>query len=368
MNGCHELPNHYVLPVLSNGQTHPSSPVEYRVTYKNTLHQPITVGWRNGLKFAINPEPTTDVPVFKVRIDIYVNGTARNDFLTVLNSMDIEKNDELKIIKDGLSFQIRDNFYNGAHLTIEYPINLNELENLGGSVYLNEIDCVISTKTVLDCPTHPYSQEGLEQNLLVVNTSGKGFGYAIDIVDTVGKYGDRYINVQGKVYRVVAKPDTARRDGIYITANASVDNINSPTHPVVEYYSFSQSSEIGLFKTIEEAGSLGDAVAAQKKQLLELEHELTLLKKRLQIAEQNSALELSEKNALLADLDFKMKEQKNEIEKNKIKQEEERLAIKEFYENRSYRRKDESETWKIIPAIILGIGSLFMGFKTIFGK
>lgn len=114
-------------------------------------------------------------------------------------------------------------------MVVEYQYTIEELIANDGIVYFPEIDMVIS---IYDCaspriPLHPYSKkaeikEGFEGN----PRAGKSDYYLrIEIIDDQHtKFGDRYVNVCGRVSKVKSSRDMRKQPGIYLFETASDGN------------------------------------------------------------------------------------------------------------------------------------------------
>lgn len=362
MINYHELSNYHVTPSLSNANDTFGMPFEQKLTLLNRLSIPISVATRNGLKFTAKSEPCLFNPGFTVKLEITLGECVRDDVISALANNVFKEDNVLGLIKTKISQDLEYNQWNRTtRVTIDFSISLSELETLGGSCYLHDVDLVISKKHYTECPNHPHSEAGIGERVIENTVVPGSFSYVVEIIDNLGKYGDRYVYVQNNVYRIVPMKDLHRRDGIYITTKTPVSNLVASESYRTEHYGLSMAPELGLYKTPEEAYSFGDKDLTRKEELLEKEHDLALLKKELQSINLQHEQELAtEKHkAVLLEAQLKDEARRAEASANKLK---------DFYEERSYRRKDESEGWKMMPTIMMGLGAFFMGLKAILGK
>lgn len=344
--------------------------MSYRVTYINHLAVPLTVGWRSGLKFTLPPQPSMFNQNLIIRVEIRVSHSVKIDMQRTLSVVGEESTAELKALREALALQMKGPSYGDATFTLDYPLSLEDLQNYGGTVYYNELDCLISLLALDQAPPHPYSVAGRNQQLIETSALGQdgcGFGYSIDLVDSAGRYGDRYINIGGKIYRIPAVSDPTRRDGIYVISNAPVQGALGGDKPVVKHYPFEGAdSTLGLYRTAEEAEQLGDASLARKLELAELEHQLIVNKRELLDAKHTHERELLDKDRELKQLQRQRELDALELQRVREREELERQRVKDLYEDRSYRRKDSSEALKFIPSIVVGIGAVLLALKAFF--
>lgn len=269
-------------------------------------------------------------------------------------------------MREAFSSNIRSSAYGGMTLTLDYSLTLEQLRRYGGSVYFHELDCVLSLNSLEEAPPHPFSAEGSSMRLIETSpaSSGCSFGYSVDVVDNMGRYGDRYINIGGKIYRIDAVKDPVRRDGIYVVSNAPVEGELGGIGPVVKHYPFEGAdTQLGLFRTAEEATHLGDASQARKRELAELEHELSIGRKQLQAAKEAHELDMLGMTREMEQLKRKGERDAADLERLRALEELEQKRIKDYYDGKSYERKDNHEALKMIPAIIVGIGAILLALK-----
>jgi hypothetical protein len=262
------------------------------------------------------------------------------------------------------------NSYRGATIVLDYPLTLEQLQTYGGTIYFSELDIVVSLLPPEEMPAHPYSEEGRRSQVIAgspIDHGGVGFGYAVEIVDNHERYGDRFLNIGGNVYKVKTKKDLERRDGVYIISNYAANGQLGKPGVRVTFCAFDKAQEdLGLYKTYDEAMHLGDLSTARKQELLTMEHELVKSKQeaaaekvrfdRELTAAQHEVKRIEQENTRLA--------ARNQMLEHDLTMERQRL--KDFFDARAYQRKDSSEALKILPSIILGIGALVVALRSLF--
>lgn len=307
-----------------------------------------------------------------IRVEITITHEVYDSVQLYLLAVNDSASPELKLLRDAFTQQNQSNSYRGATLILEYPIDLETLRNYGGTVYYSELDLLVSMLPSAQVPAHPYSAEGRNQHLISsesVLNEAIGFGYSISIVDNAGQYGDRYFNIAGKIYRIPASKDPTRRDGIYVASPLPVQGEMGMRDPKVRYYPFELAeTELGLYRTVEEAKTLGDPTTSRREALAKLEHDLAAASRTNQLLRTEQEAENLRVSREIARLEAENQKRDKELEVLKAERTEATLRAKDYYETRSYDRKDQSEAVKFIPAIIIGIGAIALALRSAFAK
>jgi hypothetical protein len=346
-------------------------PIEYRLTYINNLHEPVTIGWRNGIKFTLDPIHEVGKSELIARVDLYIAPDIVPDIQRLVSKVTDASSIELKALRDAFISNQLNKTYRGAQITLDYPISIAKLNELGGTIYYHELDCIISLRSIADSPPHPYSEDGRDLTIVDATSSqlsSLGFGYSVELVDNNQEYGDRYLNIGRKVFPIRAIKDPTRRPGIYVVSNHSVKGAVGQEGRTVRRYPFEEAEEqLGIFKTAELAASYGDIPMANKQELLEKEHLLAKLRLESQEQAYNHKQEIAARdreNAILQmerDVNARRIEEVRDSAEHAMKMERERM--KDFFDRRMYDRKDSHEIMKWIPSILVGLGSIFMALK-----
>jgi hypothetical protein len=229
-------------------------------------------------------------------------------------------------------------------------------------------------------------------------SSKQGLGLNIVNVDNDGVYGDRYLNYNGTVFKIPAVTCTQRESGIYLYKNlTSVDKISRNPTDTISFFTHEEcadpnsDSPLELFRTGSEAVSYGDInkrlefkqkeVEREHKQLLmtlekereelkseRIKEEAHIAKLKKELEEEKIAVEHQkriEEETLRVNKE-KVKLRNEELEKEKRELEHrlsmESLRRKDYYEDRSYTRKDNSDLLKYLPTLITAGMALFAAF------
>lgn len=360
------------------------------ISYLNGLSDAVTIVQRSGLAFTVPAASDRNERDFVIRVSNSFSRGVNIDGHYLLNGVTENSPVELQKIQEALN---RRNLYNRGReeFCLDYLVSRETLQKRGGSIYLVELDIVVSILTPNHVPLHPFSDVGMRAQLLesdpAVN-SPKYFGMNIRIVDNNGRFGDRFINVSGQIYKVVALKSSKLRDGVYMTSSAAVDGDYDVCPPSCQRYSFEEAdAELKLFRTVDEAKTLGDIAAATDRELKELqaklrreEHEFKLERLRredeLDIAKRAYEREKLEFETDMAQRlarqklrELELDEQKAELDAMRRREDHlrtmEAMARKDLYESRSYQRKEFSEYIKYVPVVIAGLASIFLAIKKI---
>lgn len=357
------------LPVVGEGRRQ-FSPVSYRVTYVNDLPTDVTVVWRSGFSFTIPPLHNGRVNKFIARLEITIHPSVKVDVHRLLDALEATSSPELLAMKQAVDIGYAENPYGGLTITLDYPITLDALQQRGGAVYYSELDEVVSILKPAETPFHPYSDCGQIHRTANggVQSSQRGFVYNLEVVDNYSRFGTRYLNIGGEVYRIDPSKDSTRRDGIYLSTNGSCDGELGGTMPVAKRISFEKAVKaLCLYRSFDEASCYGDEETVRKRIDQEADRRTLDLKRQLQDQKHQQDMEKLEQERQerveAQEQDRHQQELKRVRERVDLELETRRLQMKEQYEFRSYDRKDNSESVKHLPAMIVGLGAAFMTLK-----
>lgn len=333
----------------------------FSISYFNHTERDLTVVPRNGLKIPLDSTPEYGKHDFIIRVDISLSGNTRVRVLNQIDRADESSENEIVVLKEYLKNQRTD--FNGmvSELTLEYPIPIETILTNGGRIYLEDIDIVLGLSEFGKSLVHPFGQKGRILRTFVPKENGSQTGLSIEyeFVENSGKIDRLFVRSGTRVHQLIAVKDPTREEGVYIR--------NSETYNDVTFVTISDDlMEFGIYKTFADASELGD-------QLIERKHKSELLRLENSLKEKN--IEITAMKAQFDrekfDIERRHQEQLRDIEIQQKKRELEDLErknrVKDYYEERSYERKDSSEWLKAIPTIITGIAGVFLAFKA-FGK
>ena len=401
-----------------------TGPIYLKTSYINNLPTPVVVVERNGLRHTVRNASNNYNQNFIIRTEIVVRQEAYNDIERVIACLDENSNSDLKVIKETYYLHRNNKMYHGMTIVIDHPITMESIKEKDGSLYYKNKDVVISTLPLLDAPSHPYSDGVISTKDFEGFNDEHNVNIRFEIIDSNETLSNRYICIAKQVYKILPKKDGQRRDGIYVTTTERDISTASKRKLVQTRYDFEGCEKtLGIYKTSEEAFSSGDNGLARKEELAKQEHEyklelqkgsvrkleleqillertneLALLRStseheireytsRLERESHERAIEQSEQKAELARYkhESEIKEHKakmDEIDRQRSLQREidritlenkhleaqmerEKSFMKDFYETKSYARKDNSEITKYLPSLIVATGAIFMAFMKI---
>lgn len=350
---------------------------EVKRSFVNNLPYSVTVIDRNNIANRIPPnrvKPTLD-KTFDIDVSITFSMNVEIDIQSVLSQQGI--NDELNIFKKAIATAQVNSFDNTKTVMVRYSIDDRTLRGSDNSLYLEQLDLTIACNGEELNATHPYSPDG---QFLLRSRINMGWGFQILINDPNQEYGNRYININNRVYLVPAVIDMSVRPGVWLYHNGSIDFsediVNSDKS---EWFDFAEAdTAIGLYTTAALARDHGDSQSTFKKdlenkvliskneqlnlthQLKQKEHENEMLsaeQKRLQLEYQQR---LAEFEKAQKERDYELSRVKHELEMQKYDREHRNRNMQDYYEERSYKRKDTNEFLKWVPTII-GAGLAIVG-------
>lgn len=319
---------------------------------------------------------------FLVRHELVVSAACteqmKNYFSTlsedVTGALELFRNVYLKVYEDVYKpFQRND-----LRCVIEYVFTERDLMETNGVFYHDELDTLFKFGDEPFEVPHPHSFAGRklagEHNANELREK-HGFIFWVEIIDNLGKYGDRYLSICNQVYKIVAREDKNRPDGLYIVSSKPTNGKINPNEVSTKYYRFEDvEKELGIYPTYEQALSYGDVALTRKRELAELEHAIALERQEFQREKSHHEreklhyeAELEDKNRRLKDMEYERSLHARSMEDLRGQQntllEMERLRLKEMYERRSSERKDASEFIKFLPSILAAVGTLLMAYK-----
>lgn len=350
--------------------------VEY--TYHNGFSKTVTVVDRSGMRIEIPPSIDPRVSDFVIRVRITVGREVNLNIDHLLNSSSPASKAMARVIQQGgVSYR-----HGQISYELDFFVALSDVEDNGGGIYLEDLDRVVSTLNGPHIPLHPHSEVAVRNRLVedddAINRVAS-FGFSLRIIDSLGTFGDRYVNIHGQVYKVPSVRESTLPDGVYLTSSGPVEGEVKYAKPVSKRYSFEEADEgLRLYRTVEAARTYGDEIAQRERELkewgvslkekeqrlrdekIEREYEFEKLKQQLERerAEEESLRKQEESRA-----QQRMARLKEEIAELEHKRNVEMLQRKDTYETRSLERKESQEVVKFLPAIVTGALALVVAFS-----
>lgn len=289
--------------ILGNHIVARNSYVEKTISYRNTTYHDITVIDRSGVAMVVKCTPDCNSPEFVICVRYDIAAVKLVEFIQHQHSKLESGNDDLMfIIKQAES-------YTGcrggrAHVDIEYSIEQRYLDSRQNcSRYLENLDILISTRSIKDAPPHPYSRanaylafrDSCEQTLMKDKMFTK-----IEIVDNEGVCGPRFTKIADTIFRIDPIVDETRTPGVYFYYNPN-DKItaNPESYIRTRVFTFEAGDKIlNLHRTKEAAEfSEADKIERAKAELAELQGNIQRMKSEQTLREHENAKRLAELEA-----------------------------------------------------------------------
>lgn len=320
---------------------------EKRCYYINRTGQPVYIKDRQGVHLTIPPHMGDNsrrgLNAFYV---VY-------EYITPFDCMPISLDYPSARINTSSSHSIT------KRLTIEYSISPAEFNPLGKPVYLPNVGLMLSFKHSVESLEFPdTTKEGLNKyaEYIAKRTEKHSLWISLIIVDNQSEEPRPYwVNIENRVFRIQSIRHVDLEDGVYFRSNQEAKNPHLQgkfeTHYSIEdclYTGKNPDAPILLFESPTEAEFNGNTERRTKEQVDKLDKEIKEREHTLNLRKQ----ELEE-----------LKLKNTEIKENVAVQSDVR---KDYYEERSTLRKDESETFKMVSSVIGMVGGIFAGIVAIF--
>jgi hypothetical protein len=345
--------------------------------FLNYSGRTIRMGTRNGVIYDLQPRSDRHRQDFIIRQELNLTDNLKASVRDRLLSHEGIESSDLRAFKKLFLETYRDQAH-GVTLKFDYRISAGDINHQGGTIYLTELDIILSTKQD-NIPLHPFSLEAMSHTPKSVRTVTEG-GLGVFIVDNKETIGARYIRMMGKVVRIDPIKNGLKPDGVYTAYRGLMDNPRADLRDFIDFTPAEEIDKLGwLFTTFAEARNSPEREIEASLELKELDletrkisAETTLTKssqdlEKLELERQNGALqrELEEKERKHRLYEV---EQQQRFAREEHEAKLEQMRIRDFYEGRSTVRKDTSEFVKFIPGLIIGAGAAFVALKGLFSK
>jgi len=320
----------------------------------NTTDIPVFVVERSGLKYTVPSVPIgTRVGCVLVR---YKYEMSRVMYESVKMELDLVTDDcglDRVLMKAAFSVDNIVYRFNQVVGTIEYSIPKRDLYENG---YYTNLDLVLSTSSDAE---HPYSTKSAHDDIVkhdLMMRKDSSFAMNVKLVNNNGYYNSAWINLYGEVKELKGVVDGSLEDGVWIIDT----NCTMGSRPTFVSYedAFSGKGIIYLFNSKYEAETKGDVkfqVSAG------IEKELNVLQEKIRKINENEIARNNERELFKHKEDLRTLDVVGKVDEHKRLFE--RVITKDHFDDRSYIRKDNSETIKLIPTFIAGALALFTGYK-----
>lgn len=362
---------------------------KFQFEFFNGLGCNVIVTTRTGVRFIIPEIRNSSFRGFVVRTTYGTSHGVKVDTHELLNDAGLTTTQEAALLDSQLT---RDTQRMAARYVqpdgvLDYLISAREFEQMGGSVYLENLDLTVSVNEGPFVPSHPYSLKGMRQQLAagILADEAKGLSYSIRIIDRLGRFGDRYVNIGGEVFQVRAERNNGElADGVYAVSQLPATGM---VHHGFEqgravHYKFEEADKaLQLYSTYNDAKTLGNPQDVYKRELEEHAHRNKLeemefrerkarweresdeRKREFETEQHKAKLKLMEREELIRNREHNLSLQEHEFRYKENQLKRDQLILKDSYENRSMDRKEVQEILKHIPLLITGIGGIVLAIK-----
>lgn len=325
------------------------SPLQKKLVYYNNIGEDLIVVDRSGIQMIIKSHPGRH------------GGLAIEKVYHVGKGVDVDPNNVSRFgggpskERKALNEAIRD--YDENHnivnrkMSVAYTIDRDKLLEGGYPLYIPEVDIVVAVARLHESRKvlHPYSDTSARYRLLkqsVEDVGRQAMRFEVFIVSNDRTHGDRYVNVMGDVFKVPSVVRQDLQDGVYVCSSGCVPGPNERIPSTFRQLTFEEAHEvIALYKCPDEARTFGDPQGEREREFRRLENEYK--EERLDM-ERRMATEKLEREKLRAEQADMIAELEHY---RKLKE----MKDKDYFDDRSRVRKDNSEIVKYVPAIITGV-------------
>lgn len=360
---------------------------EVITSYRNYLTYPVTVADRSGLPVRIDIASGINLNLsfviekrYRLFEATYAEVRAFHDTLT-------EENQHAHaILKPQVESDQREFRHGTYDIVIEYIISEQRMDKMSRNCYLDELDLLIYYSDIPMAPFHPYSAKGKANTNEEI--AGPGFIYRVTINDPHSEFGDKFINIGGQIFRIIATSDPLKPSGVYLYSTKPVGTETFDTTVIETRYDFNEVKEyIPLYNNVEDARTLGDIVTEKKRELEEMTHkhrlsvsemehkrkveqlqheqEILTLKRQLELAETESKQRAAFVKETLTSMDTDEAYRKRIYEKDRSDRSERESFEKYERERRANFRKELLDALKWVPPLIIGIATLVTKFRIV---
>lgn len=261
---------------------------------------------------------------------------------------------------------------------VEYRIPEEDFDSNNGVLFLQNIDLQVSILDHALTPPHPHSMLGIrnrDAHDFKEELVPAGVFYGIYIRDQCREFGERYVNVNGNVMYVPVKDDVSdERDGLYVVSSGKLKSQLPHERVLVEYYPFEEAEKLGLYKTYNDALTLGNPEEKMRRELEEKKQRLVLEElewKRVRVQQERQIeLERDQMRAAMMKYEYQLSRlnQANklfaaELERREMQNRREMAIVKDILGARDHERRESMEILKLIPTIITTVATYVVAYK-----
>lgn len=345
---------------------------EKKVTLVNNLPVPLGIACRDGMKFDLPPNNDINAPALVVKVDIYVSGRVKDSILSSIAETGVENSPQLKLVKnqwDRSPGETRARVMSGDHVRIEHRISMDVLKKHGGTVYVEDLDQVVSLQGCRTIKYHPFSREARlhrvleETNTVLGGIKSANFIYYVKLIDNLDRIGRRFFKIGEHVMTVEPEKSKDEPDGFYIVHNRPVETGAQKNEVICDYYK--DEDEVPFFKLHKtwqsaENDAHADEIRQANLKMTEFEARMTEASNKLKTAELNAeraSVEAEQYKATIAHNEHKFSHERRmlQLEIDRFREEQRTIKERDVADAAATSRKVTVEGVKSIPALILGV-------------
>lgn len=269
--------------------------------------------------------------------------------------------------------KLKEGVGNSSSIVFDYVYKASQIRAF--PIYVKELNTVIASKPDVYHPDDSNSK--FTKTALEIASKSKFSGVLVEFIDNDRKYQSRFINTMGQVTEIKSSQDPSRANGLHILKVESSDDAEEPVFKRTRIDLEEAEKDKIVFTTHEEASGLGCPVKRAELELLATKERVAKLtnenlvksavgrveKTDLEIETIKNSKDLVLTKNKYENIDIKRKS-KSEKKARKLKELEHQLeiarkekisAMQDYYERRSYERKDSSEAFKAGHVMAAGV-------------
>lgn len=367
----------------------PIQEINYEVitSYRNYLSFPVIVVDRSGFPVRINVSDSLyQTPSFVVEKIYRLHNATFTEVRAFHDSLAEDNKNVHSILKPQVEADQREFRHGSYDIIVEYTLSESRIDRVARNCYLEELDLLVYFAGLEPPPHHPYTSKGKVTNNEELDIPQ--FIYRVTINDPYNEFGDKFLNIGGQVYRILATADSLKPAGVYLYCTKPVGTETFGETVSETRYEFDEVKEyIPLYNNVEDARTLGDIATQNKRELEEtthkhkltlheLEHarkieqmkheqEILVLKRQLDLAEAEAKQRAAFVKETLTSMETDEAYRKRIYDTNKADRSEREAYEKFERERRANFRKELLDALKWVPPLIIGIATLATKFKVV---
>lgn len=383
-----ELLTHYGRVRLSNlySDRNAAGLAHFKINTRfiNNMRKFVRLQFRSGLEMTVPVvdarSPRANDGEFVIQHELVVDIAGIEQMRSYFATVTDERTLTLQMFRDSFLRQYQESKHQTKPIVcaLDYVVTEKDLNDLNGMFYHDALDIAMKLGDAPFTLPHPQSPEGriaTTENEASIWRNRLGFIFSIEIIDSLGKYGDRYISICNQVYKISAKTDNNKPDGIYVISSKPTNGrLTSEMVTTMQYPFEDAEKRLGLYPTYEQAATFGDQAAARKREIAELEHTIQLAKQQALLDKVEADKLIAERDRHLRDLEYERSIHRQQMEDLQARQEHllemerQRMRMeyekrKDDYDKKSTDRKDSSELLRFLPHVLAAIGAILMAYK-----